>query len=67
MAFKCGLLSQAAFHCRPGLPRDPVQGVIAIPRFLCEGIEGAFGLVPPAHVLDHHAVTMIHKKAVIRQ
>jgi len=62
-----GAAQHADFPVRPGLPRDPVQRVVAVPRLLRKRIERAFGFVPPAHVLHNHGITVIHKKPVIRQ
>ena len=62
-----GSAQHADLPVRPGLSRDPVQRVIAVAWFLCQRIESAFGLVPPAHVLDDHAVTVIHKETVVRR
>ena len=51
-----------AVHAHPavagGQRGQPFQGVLAVPLFIDKGLEAPFRGAAPAHVLDHHQVTL---------
>ena len=49
----------------PTLTGDPIEGVVAVGRFLFQGVEFALGFVAAADVFDHDGETMIDQGLVI--
>ena len=49
---------------RPGVPRDPVQRVVAVGTLLRERLVQALGVVAPPHILQHHRVAALDERQV---
>ena len=76
MALRCGGFSTAASHCtapgigkpessnravRPGLPRRPLDGVVAVAAFVLIRTELAVGSVASANILHHDRVSVLDR------
>ena len=61
-----GAADHADLAVAPGLPGDPIDGVVAVVLLLPERIEHAFGFVTPADVLGHHGVAAVHEGLIER-